>query len=48
VVDVADVLAVCRPIDAVDVAVLAANVRDVYTDYVRPMGSVVAVDVYRP
>jgi len=37
VVDVADVLAVYRPIDAADEAVLAADVRDVYTDYTRPM-----------
>ena len=47
-VDVADVLALYRPIDAADVAVLAADVRDVYTDYVRPMCRVDAVDVYRP
>jgi len=33
----ADVFAVYRPIDAADVAVLAADVRDVYTDYTRPM-----------
>ena len=33
----ADVLAVCRPIEAADVAVVTADVRDVYTDYTRPM-----------
>jgi len=48
VVDVADVLAVYRPIDAADVAVLAADVRDVYTDYALPMCRVDVVDVYRP
>ena len=40
----------CRPmcllyIDAADVAVLAADVRDVYTDYTRPMCRVDVVDV---
>jgi len=45
VVDVADVLAVYRPIDAADVAVLAADVRDMYTDYTRPMCTVDVVDV---
>ena len=44
-VDVADVLAVCRPIDAADVAVLAADVHDVYTDYTRPMCRIDVVDV---
>jgi len=48
VVDVADVLAVCRPIEAADVAVVTADVRDVYTDYARPMCRVDTVDVYRP
>jgi len=41
-------LAVYRHIDAADVDVLAADVRDVYTDYTRPMFRVDAVDVYRP
>jgi len=49
VVDVADVqvdmLALYRPIEAADVAVLAVDVRDVYTDYTRPMCRVNVADV---
>ena len=41
----ADVLAVCRPIEAADVAVVTADVHDVYKDYAQPM---CRVDVYRP
>jgi len=40
-----DVLAVCRPIEEADVAVVTADVHDVYKDYARPM---CRVDVYRP
>jgi len=49
------VLAVYRPIEAADVAVVTADVRNVYTDYTRPMCRVDVVDVqadvlavYRP
>ena len=44
----ADVLAVYRPIDAADAAVVTDDVRDVHTDYTRPMCRVDVVDVYRP